>query len=65
MDSTKTKVNRVILQLAKEFGNIIPVVEIHRILPEIDTKKIHKAISDLQDEGLVSRIDKQTIQVNL
>ena len=61
----KSAVKRSVLQLQRDFGNVIPVEEIVKINPEVSEEEIMQALEELKEEGLVSMLDEESIQVNI
>ena len=61
----KSTVKRSVLQLQRDFGNVIPVEEIIRANPEVSEEEVIQALDELKSEGLVSILDEESIQVNI
>ena len=64
MDEKKKEINKTIIQLSEEFGEVIPLDEIRKLHPDIKKSNIKKAIDILAEEGIVSYIDKTSISLN-
>ena len=65
MENNKSLVKRSVLQLQRNFGNVIPVEEIIKVNPEVSEEEIMQALDELKNEGLVSLLDEESIQVNI
>ena len=61
----KSLVKRSVLQLQRDFGNVIPIEEIIKINPEVSEEEVMQALDELKGEGLVSILDEESIQVNI
>ncbi len=61
----KSLVKRSVLQLQRDFGNVIPIEEIIKINPEVSEEEIMQALDELKGEGLVTVLDEESIQVNI
>jgi len=65
MENNKSLVKRSVLQLQRNFGNAIPIEEIIKINPEVSEEEIMQALDELKNDGLVSLLDEESIQVNI
>ena len=65
MENNKSLVKRSVLQLQRDFGNVIPIEEIIKINPEVSQEEVMEALEELKNEGLVSLLDEESIQVNI
>ena len=65
MENNKSLVKRSVLQLQRNFGNVIPIEEIIKVNPEVSEEEIMQALDELKNEGLVSLLDEESIQVNI
>lgn len=65
MENNKSLVKRSVLQLQRNFGNVIPIEEIIKINPEVSEEEVMQALDELKNDGLVSLLDEESIQVNI
>ena len=63
--ANKSLVKRSVLQLQRDFGNVIPIEEIIKVNPEVSEEEIMQALDELKSEGIVSILDEESIQVNI
>ncbi len=61
----KSLVKISVLQLQRDFGNVIPIEEIIKINPEVSEEEIMQALDELKGDGLVTMLDEESIQVNI
>jgi aryl-alcohol dehydrogenase-like predicted oxidoreductase len=65
MMDNKAAVKRSVIQLQRDFGNVLPIEEIVRANPEVEEEDIMKALDELKEDGLVTILDEDSIQVNI
>ena len=60
----KAVIKRSVIELQRNFGNIIPIEEIITANVEVEKEDVIKALDDLKQEGLINVLDEDSIQVN-
>lgn len=61
----KPDVKRSLIELSREFGNVLPVEQLFEANPEISREEIMTALDELKGEGFITEIDNDSIQVNM
>jgi len=57
-------VKRSLIELEKDFGKVIPIQEIVNLNMEYSEEEIISVIEEMKSEGLVTEVDKDTIELN-
>ncbi len=65
MIDKKSEVKKTILKLQREFGNVFEISDILGANPEVNDEDVMKALNELEEDGLVTIIDEDSIQVNV
>ncbi|MBD3203781.1 hypothetical protein GF327_05775 [Candidatus Woesearchaeota archaeon] len=65
MDNNKARVRKIIIKLGKEQGEVIPISEIVLLAEEIDEKIVMETIDELEQDGFVSYLNKESIELNM
>ncbi len=66
MDEKIQTVKKHIMELRKDFGDIIAIDELIKlgVRDNIGKEDVAEAIRSLEEEGIITYIDKKTIEVN-
>ncbi|MBN2422781.1 hypothetical protein JXB41_06130 [Candidatus Woesearchaeota archaeon] len=65
MVDIKTKINRIVVQLARDQGEVIPIEEIVALAEGNEKDAVLDALQELVEEGIISFIDGDTVQFNM
>ncbi len=65
MIDKKSEVKKTILKLQREFRNVFEISDILGANPEVNDEDVMKALNELEEDGLVTIIDEDSIQVNV
>ena len=65
MQDLKIMINRIIVDLANDEGEVIPVQTIYSMAEGTKKEEVLKVLKELESEGKVTFIDKDTIQLNM
>ena len=60
-----TKVKRIIIELSREEGEVVPIVQLirHAKSRGHDEKDVRAALQELIKQGIVVRLDKDSVQL--
>jgi hypothetical protein len=66
-EEIRTAINKIIVQLTKEQGEVVPIREIVKSASEegISEEDVHKEIDILVDEGMLVRLDETSVQLDM
>ena len=65
MTDNKPVIKRTVIKLQREFGTVFPIEEILNENPDVSKEEVIMALDELEEEGLVTMLDKDSLQVNV